>query len=248
MSGDSIQPALNPALDRPAARAAFSRAGRLHAPDFLQDAAARRLSDALAGCGAWERTLYESDRTLDVPPAEIAAMSPEGQVALHRAVYAQARTGFGYLFETVRISNLVRAGRPVDPAFEAVFRFVNGAPFLDAVAEMTGGARGVYADCQATRYLPGFFLNAHDDRADGKDRLYAYVLNLTPEWRADWGGVLMFLDARGNVAEGFTPAFNALNLFAVPQKHAVSLVAPFAAGARLSFTGWIRSKAPAGED
>lgn len=248
MPGDPFRPALSPGLDRAAARDAFARAGRLHAPGFLEAGAAAALGDALARSTDWERTLFESGRTLDVPPSEIAGMSPEGQVALHRAVYQQARGGFGYLFETIRISNLVRSGRPVAPAFEALFRWLNGPEFLDAVAEMTGGPRGAYADCQATRYLPGFFLNAHDDRADGKDRLYAYVLNLTPEWRADYGGVLMFLDERGNVTEGFTPAFNALNLFAVPQKHVVSLVAPFAAGARLSITGWIRSRAPDGED
>jgi len=46
------------------------------------------------------------------------------------------------------------------------------------------------------------------------------------------------------VAEAYTPAFNALNIFKVPQPHAVSLVAPFAGGDRLAITGWVRSKGP----
>ena len=34
----------------------------------------------------------------------------------------------------------------------------------------------------------------------------------------------------------------ALNVFAVPQMHAVSTVAPFAGGPRYSVTGWWRAK------
>ena len=68
------------------------------------------------------------------------------------------------------------------------------------------------------------------------------MLNLTPAWRAEWGGVLEFLDADGHVAEGYVPSFNALNLFAVPQLHHVSHIAPFARGPRLSITGWLRTR------
>jgi Rps23 Pro-64 3,4-dihydroxylase Tpa1-like proline 4-hydroxylase len=69
-------------------------------------------------------------------------------------------------------------------------------------------------------------------------------MNLTPGWSVDWGGLLMFVDQDGHVAEAYTPAFNALNLFQVPQPHAVSMVAPFAGGDRLAITGWVRSKKP----
>ncbi len=240
--------ALSAALGREADRARFAATRRLHAPDVLDAASAVRLRTALQTATAWERTLMDGGRTLDIPPAELAALSPEGQVALHRSVYDTARAGFGYLFETVRISNHVRAGRPVDPAFAALFRFLNSPAFLEPIAKLTGDERGVYVDAQATRYLPGFFLNAHNDDADGRGRLYAYVLNLTAEWKTDWGGLLLFHDEAGHVVEGFTPAHNALNLFAVPQRHSVSLVAPFAGAARLSVTGWIRSRAPTGED
>ena len=99
-------------------------------------------------------------------------------------------------------------------------------------------------DAQATRYRPGHFLTQHDDHAEGKDRLFAYVLNLTPQWIADWGGLLMFLTDDGHVAAAYTPRWNALNILKVPQPHAVSVVAPFARGARHSITGWIRSRRP----
>jgi len=76
----------------------------------------------------------------------------------------------------------------------------------------------------------------------GKQRHAAYVYNLTPAWRADWGGLLLFHGDDGNVTRGLTPSFNALNIFAVPQPHSVSMVTPFAASRRYSVTGWLRGR------
>jgi len=46
------------------------------------------------------------------------------------------------------------------------------------------------------------------------------------------------------IAQSFVPAFNALNLFAVPQPHSVGFVTPFAARRRYSVTGWLRGREP----
>ena len=70
----------------------------------------------------------------------------------------------------------------------------------------------------------------------------AYVLNFTPRWSPDWGGILNFIDRDGHVAEGYTPAFNALNVFRVPQLHSVSCVSPYAQAGRYSITGWLRER------
>lgn len=70
------------------------------------------------------------------------------------------------------------------------------------------------------------------------------MLNLSRDWRADWGGALVFEGADGHIEEGFAPAFNALNIFAVPMRHAVTQVAGFAPADRLSITGWLRARPP----
>lgn len=95
-------------------------------------------------------------------------------------------------------------------------------------------------------HLPGILeqdgVSDRDDQVAGKERLFAYVLNFTPSWRADWGGLLAFLAPDGHVSEAYTPVFNALNIIRVPQPHAVTQVASFAGGDRLSITGWIRAR------
>jgi SM-20-related protein len=70
------------------------------------------------------------------------------------------------------------------------------------------------------------------------------VLNLTPGWRAEWGGLLLFHDADGHVAEAYAPKFNTLNIFRVPQWHSVSQVASYVDQDRLAITGWIRGSKP----
>jgi Rps23 Pro-64 3,4-dihydroxylase Tpa1-like proline 4-hydroxylase len=70
------------------------------------------------------------------------------------------------------------------------------------------------------------------------------VLGLTPGWRAEWGGLLMFHERGGDIERALMPRFNVLNVFAVPQLHSVSAVAPFAGNDRLSVTGWLRFGRP----
>jgi Rps23 Pro-64 3,4-dihydroxylase Tpa1-like proline 4-hydroxylase len=109
------------------------------------------------------------------------------------------------------------------------------------MADVIGPSDVAFADAQATRYGPGDFLTAHDDAVEGKHRRAAYVFGLSRDWRAEWGGLLLFHEPEGEV-RGYVPQYNALNLFAVPQPHSVSLVAPFAPRERLSVTGWLRAR------
>jgi len=46
----------------------------------------------------------------------------------------------------------------------------------------------------------------------------------------------------GNVTRAFTPGFNILNLFRVPQPHSVSWVNDLAPSPRYAVTGWLRAR------
>lgn len=237
---------INPAIDPGLARPAFQKAGRIQLPAFLAPADGRAVGAALMGPDLpWSRSILFNGKGYDAPADVFETLPQEQRSMLEAAVMEGARTSFQYQFDNWRVSEEVEAGRrrggPVSPV-EAVYDLLNGEPFLDFVRTLTGEPRCAYADVQATRYRPGDFLTAHDDEAEGKNRLFAYVMNFTPQWRADWGGLLLFLDGDGNVSGGYTPTFNALNLFQVPQPHTVTSVAPFAGANRFSITGWIRAR------
>lgn len=238
---------IDPLLKPESMTAVFRRFGRLHIPGLLVPDDAAALQRAVAGAGGWRRSIHLGPgRDLDLPMDEYMARPEAERLALEAQVHAAARDSFRYMFDTVRIGQDLLLGRSVDAALEQAYAFLNSETFLGFVRRLTGDDRAVYCDAMATRYLPGHFLTAHDDEAEGRQRLFAYVLNLTGRWRADWGGMLLFLDEEDHVAEGYMPAFNSLNIFKVPQRHAVSMVAPFADGPRLAITGWVRAEKPDG--
>ena len=235
---------LNPRLQPAAYRPIFARFGRLHVPDFLQPQHANALQAQLLRLSSWHRSVHvDAGSDIDVPVEEWEELSPPERALIEQGIHDRAGRAFQYVFDTVRVREkaLDDGG---EPALAAAMKLVNSAAFLGFVRTLTGDDRPVFGDAMFTRYLPGHFLTAHDDEAEEGTRLYAYVLNLTPSWRADWGGLLLFLDEEDHVEEGYVPAFNALNIFRVPQRHAVSFVTPFAQGPRLSVTGWIRSRVP----
>ena len=221
---------------------AYARGGRIHIPDFLTAAAAAELFQALSNDLAWSRTLLLGGQGYEAPVADLAAIPEPTRHDLDRAVGEAARAGFQYDYETWRLSDHLEAGAGAPAPLAAFYDLLNGEAFLAFVRDLTGRVDPAFCDAQATRYRAGHFLNAHTDDVAGKHRLFAYVLNLTPGWRTDWGGLLLFHDADGHVAEGYAPRFNALNLFTVPQTHSVSQVAGFVTASRYAITGWVRGK------
>lgn len=238
---------IDPLLKPGSMTAVFRRFGRLHIPGLLVPEDAAALQRAVIGASGWRRSIHLGPgQDLDLPMDEYMARPEAERAALEAEVHAAARDSFRYMFDTVRIGQDILLGKTVDAALAEAYAFLNSETFLSFVRRLTGDHRPVYCDAMATRYLPSHFLTAHDDEAEGRHRLYAFVLNLTGRWRADWGGMLLFLDEEDHVSEGYMPVFNSLNIFQVPQRHAVSIVAPFAAGPRLAITGWVRAEKPDG--
>lgn len=235
---------LSPALDVAALRPAFAARRRLHIPGVLDPDSAEAVVAAIEAFDGWKVSVSAGGEAFELPLKGRVAAEPGKQGWIDQARVDGADPRMQYIFDTRRL-DMEPEDAPRD-AVSAVLGFLNGDDFIAFARGVTGDDRIDFADAQATRYRPGHVLTGHDDMAAGKNRLYAYVLNLTREWRADWGGLLAFEGADGHIEAGFVPAFNALNLFAVPMRHTVTQVAGFAPRDRLSITGWLRSHQPVG--
>lgn len=233
---------LSPSLDVAVLNRAFAARRRLHVPGVLDPDSAEAVAAAMEAFDDWKVSVSAGDEAFELPLSGRVAAEPGKQAWIDQARVDGSDPHMQYMFDTRRL-DLEPEDAPPD-AVSAVPGLLNSPDFLAFVRGVTGDDRIDFADAQATRYRPGHVLTGHDDAAEGKNRLYAYVLNLTRDWRADWGGVLAFEGADGHIEEGFVPAFNALNLFAVPMRHAVTQVASFASRDRLSITGWLRSPHP----
>lgn len=223
-------------------RTLLARGGRVHVPELFAMAAAKELLEACRELD-WKLVFRGARTNYDFASKDVNALEVGQKAALLDSVNAQATTGFQYLYDSYRISDFAEGGTLSGP-LARFFAALNSDEMLQRFRALTGDDRIEYLDAQATRFRPGHFLTAHDDHQPDKHRLYAYVINLTPVWRADYGGLLMFIGDDGHISEAYTPRWNALNILKVPQPHAVSVVAPFAHGARYSITGWMRSKRP----
>jgi SM-20-related protein len=230
-------------LDAAALAPEFARTGKLHIPDFLDAGFAKSLHAAMAGDVPWMRTMVIGGRGVEAPLAAFLAAGPQ-RAQIEAQVAEIAQRGFQYNYDGYRLSSQIDAGKRLNGALapiETFYDFLNSESFLSFVRALTGDAAPAYCDAHVTRYGAGHFLRGHDDGNAQTGRLYAYVMNLTPEWQTDWGGILMFQDEKRDVTLGLPPRFNALNIFRVPQWHSVSQVASFVKAHRYAITGWVRT-------
>lgn len=235
---------LNDGIDGDALRDGFRRDGYAQVRGILAADDAGRIYDSLANDTEWNFVCNDRGRHIDLSDAELSAVPAGKRQQLLAAIHAQATTGFQYCYNNYPIFDAHRAGRNLQHELHRFYEWLNGEAFLEFVRGITGFPDISFADAQATCFKPGHFLTVHDDHAEGKHRRAAYVFNFTRDWRADWGGYLQLLNDDDDIRHAFRPRFNTLNLLAVPQKHNVGIVAPFAGGSRLSVTGWLRFGIP----
>lgn len=222
-------------FDRSAARRAFSQTGHVHLPCLIDQCAAERLWRGLRDA---ERSLVfnHGSEVTELSPAAVAALTSSQRATLDQAIVAASRTGFQFRFETVRL------GQGTGPEeLERFATWLTQETFLNFVRDVTSLSHIVALDAQGTAYGPGDFLTGHDDAISGENRVAAYVIGLTPTWRLEWGGALLFHGADGHIAAGYVPTFNTVTLFSVPRMHSVSEVTDAAAYRRYSITGWLKA-------
>ncbi|RDE05314.1 hypothetical protein DVW87_08585 [Sphingomonas aracearum] len=222
-------------MDVTALSAAFDTHGRIQISGFLTDDTARALGRDLSLSGDWKLTFNRGTTVLDYDQAAYAQLDEDARRAIAHDIVDGGRRGFQFCYDTIRETEAIAPDAPL----RRFNRFMNSPDMLALVRQVTGFDTIERLDGHASRYGPGQFLTTHDDHIAGKGRRAAYVMNLSGQWHPDWGGLLQFFDARGNVVRAFTPAFNTLAVFAVPQAHSVSWVTPLAANPRLAITGWM---------
>lgn len=236
---------LNPALDVPALAAAFARDRRLQVRNVLTEASARVVHRILAEDTPWGLSWQAGTQGPEaLRRAAVAEMPAAERQARAQAMMAAMRgNDYAFAYASYPMVDAYLGKWAPDGPHDMLLEYINDRPVMELVRAISGIPELVKADAQATLYAPNQFLAVHNDEHSSRGRRIAYVLTLCAEdWRPDWGGYLNFYDDAGDVIAGYRPRFNALNLFAVPQRHNVGFVAPFAALARYAITGWFRDR------
>jgi Rps23 Pro-64 3,4-dihydroxylase Tpa1-like proline 4-hydroxylase len=206
---------INPQLPVAELKNRFARDGRIVIDDVLDPAAAEALYQCLLRDVPWEIVFRRGAQVITLTQRDLERLPQRELDQLMAGVQRQAQTEFQFVYWKFSMVDAYR--RQLMPQL-LTHRLLESL------------------------YRPGNFLTEHtDDHDDAFVRRAAYVIQLCKDWKADWGGLLHFLDARGEVTRTFVPRFNSMALFAVPQPHVVSMVVPFAPGPRFGVTGWFTS-------
>lgn len=236
---------LDPTIDLQVLADDFARCDRVQIAPFLgPEDWADRLLQHVSRREDWRVTI----RTAAGNPTVIDrsnwdALRPQEREGMMKLAAPTDVDSFRYVFEEIVTVDPDFENHEPDTFLGQFADFMATAPVLEAIRRITGATDIAGADLRATCYRAGHFLTRHNDTSTGMRRV-AYVLGLTPRWRPEWGGMLMFHNERGDVELGLMPRMNVLNLFAVPQNHSVSLVSPFAPDPRYAVTGWFRARSP----
>jgi SM-20-related protein len=232
---------INPSLDRRALAERFAERRRVQVRDVLTPETAATVRRVLERETPWGLAVQAGPEPQSLSPEELRALSPERRSGLLKGIAARLAAGdYGFVYQRYPMVTAYRERWDPDGPLALLLEHINDAPMLELVREVTGMPDLVKADAQATLFAPGQFLGLHDDGHVERGWRVAYVLNFADRWHPDWGGYLNFFDAEGDIVEGLAPRFNALNLFAVPQRHHVSFVPQWSPATRLAITGWFQ--------
>jgi Rps23 Pro-64 3,4-dihydroxylase Tpa1-like proline 4-hydroxylase len=227
--------------DREALADEYRTKGIVRIASFLPDDRAAELHAHLRARTDWRHVFNSGDKLFELDRDARSAMDAAKRSELDQAIYAGARQGFQYRYETIRIPDERAAREAIDDPIANMALDMSSGETRDFLRFITGTDAIQFADAQATAYSPGDFLTGHDDAFPGKNRFAAYVLGLTPVWRLEWGGLLIMHGGEAEPSRAYPPAMNVLTLFGVGQMHSVSEVTRAAAYRRYAITGWLRS-------
>lgn len=237
---------LNPQLDRAALAAEFKADDRILIRDVLVPEVAERLATQCHQQVPFEYAYVMDGKATVSTREELQAWDAAKTAEFQRKLFETAG-GDGGFFYCNYMMRRAEANKE-NPALQLVhdsFLFLNSPELLQFIREVSGCQDVQSAEAQFTRFAPGQFQTRHRDDVPGRERRLVYSLDLTPQWRPDWGGLLQFYRDDGAPREAWTPGFNTLALFDVRHVHAVTYVTPFARRARLALSGWFRATPPA---
>jgi Rps23 Pro-64 3,4-dihydroxylase Tpa1-like proline 4-hydroxylase len=234
---------INPGIDADAIRAALDRDGIVQVGNYLVPPLAEELFTCLDQQIRWDLAYSRDGEGHLIRYDRLATMTPQQVREAVDSAFDFARSRFQFAYNTFKVLDSFVAQEYASHPLYRLADALHTPEHLGYVRRLTGCPQIRRMDLIAARYLRGHFLTLHDDVIESEGREIAYVLNLTREWRPEWGGLLHIADAaQQNVVRTYTPEFNSMVLFRPPLWHFVSQVASFAAQPRYTLTGWMLNR------
>lgn len=208
--------------------------GVVRIPNFLNNSYVNLIESVVKEL-KFNKAVVINDKAIELTKEYLENYNQDDYKKLSLNISEQASKGVGFVYGR----NFIDSNSP-DVLKELVGELSSSVFFHFLQSDQNFKLSSV--DCQATEYKHGDFLTRHNDVLMSENRVFAYVISLTPFWHSDWGGLLHFLDKTGEVTNTYVPKYNCITIFDVNKIHSVSYVTPFAKFGRYSLTGWFKAR------
>jgi len=229
---------LNPDLDIDALAEEYRRDDRVRIKNIFQQDVAERLRDGCVSHVPFDFIFHLDGQNRVLTSEQMAALDSNQQKSMNAKVMQAASEGVGFFYCGYMPNRHAKPDNESLAFLHQVYESLKNEESLAVFRRITRRSDLTDIDGQYTRYTQGHFLTRHSDNIVSENRRIAFVFGLSTQWHPDWGGLLQFYEKDGTPRDAWSPEFNTLSLFDVKHIHGVSYVTPFAAGQRLSFTGW----------
>jgi hypothetical protein len=184
----------------------YGRTRRLQISGFLRQDCVEALHAELAASKTWRLAANRGEQIIDFTPEMLAGFKPEDWQKLHRAVALGGRYGFQFLYETIRLPKPgAEPAQPPPPLFAAFADFMSSPEVVDLMRTITGDDAIAFARRRTPRAIRRAISSPRTTTASTNRPPRRIRLNLTPEWRPDWGGLLLFYRRSRECRRGYTP-------------------------------------------
>jgi SM-20-related protein len=239
-----MQLQLNPALDVEKYARLFRERRRVQVPELFAPNVAEELERVLQQLPYRLVCQNDAEQNMLLTRQDLQAMSPDERRKFEMGIRERAARSIGYTYQMYPM--ILARLQDWDPGhpIHAVTDFFNSPPFLEFARQLISFAGLTKIDVHASQYLAGHYLTTHTDDDATQHGRAAYTIGFSRDWRADWGGLLLFFNDKGDVEQGLLPRFNTLTVFDGMRPHTVTAISAFTPRPRLSFAGWFRDDPP----
>lgn len=233
---------INPSLDTGIVARELRNAGLAVIRDFLPRQSADQLLRHLEKDVAWDLAYSDHGEGRTLTAQTLERLTPAQIREAVDPAFREREGEFRFIYNTMRVIESWQAKEYATHPLYAFAETLHQPRNLQYFRDLSGNERIQRLSVMAARYLPGHFLTPHDDFHAHEGREVTWILNLTRDWKPEWGGLLHVMNAKGDrIDYSLIPAFNTMVLFIPPRPHFVSQVANFARLPRHTLTGWMLS-------
>ncbi|MBE1298866.1 MAG: hypothetical protein GJ680_03005 [Alteromonadaceae bacterium] len=216
---------LNPFVDVAAARRDYRDFGWARITDILSNPFAEKVIQNIVKNVEFKNTFMLGEERLGFSDNELANLTGEKRQALFSQINKQASEGKGFVYGQVPLAADTLSD--THQALKTLLQWINEEDTVDMFKDITGLSQMAFAKCQVARFSQGQFLLKNTLKAENKNSQLGFILDLTPDWDTDWGGLLQLHSTNDMPASAFTPQFNSMIIFNASSAYSVTYLAPF---------------------